>query len=514
VQGADSPVAAVEAAAAAIEGLDLEAGAATLPPGEFGIARDYLDLVLDEIDEDELAEEREELELTVDNLELSEGEELGDGRRQVIIDSFDFSYLDEYEEETVEGRFEGLCVETDGEETCLADGLAEGETDPILAELAPEALYVVAVEDEGGWYVSPMETLAAYLTDAIETLDDRHLAALGLVDPQAYTVGEPVDGELASPFARAAFTFDVEEGTTYVATITSDTDFPMRAAIHPIGEDAWSEGGARASEGSYGGPGVFTAVDAPYAMAVSVDLYDVDPEDAVDGGAVPFTVSISELEVEEELEVGEPVDIDLEAGETVAFSFEAEESVDLLPVFEGDGLARLIDPTGYSTSFEDGQTVFVYETGEHLVVVTAAEDDEFTVGVELAGSEPEPDPDPGPDPDPSGLLLEPPPSIDDVPEIDLGTIERFTLAEGDIVDVAFVGTGGDVSVVAAGDDDVFDPIFVVFDENLDPVVENEGDATERRAESVIATEEGVIYVVSVAGYQQMGGDVRVLVEEA
>lgn len=510
VQGAESPVAAVQAAAAAIEGLDIEAGAAVLPPGEFGIARDYLDLILDEIDEDDLEEEREELELAVDNLELTEGEELGDGRRQVIIESFDFSYRDEYDDETVEGRFEGLCVETDDNETCLAEGLADGRTDPILAELAPDAVYVVAVEGDGGWYVSPMETLAAYLTDAIETLDERHLAAVGLVEPQAYIVGEPADGELVSPFARAAFTFDVEEGTTYVATITSDTDFPMRAAIHPVGGYAYGEGGARAIEGSFGGPGVFTAADASYAMAIGVDLYDVDTDEAVDGGAVPFTVTITELAVEDELEAGEPVEVDIDAGATVAFSFEGQADDEILPVFEGEGLARLVDPTGYDTPFEDGQTEFLYESGEYLVVVTATDDDEFTVGFEIGGSEPDPDP----DPEPSELLIEPPDSLDGIDEIPLGEVQRVTLAEEDIIDFTFVGTGGEMSVVAAGDDDLFDPILVVFDEDLNPVVENEGDPVERRAESVIDTEEGVVYVVSVAGYQFMGGDVRIVVEEA
>src|SRR5690606_31050960 len=122
---------------------------------------------------------------------------------------------------------------------CLDDALASNRLDPVLAELLPDELFVVAVEEAGGWYVSPVETLAAYLRDVVEQVDERHLTAMGLVEPVALDLGASHDGELASPYERHAFTFEVEEGTPYLATVEGDGDLPMEAAVHPVGAEVW-----------------------------------------------------------------------------------------------------------------------------------------------------------------------------------------------------------------------------------------------------------------------------------
>jgi hypothetical protein len=110
--------------------------------------------------------------------------------------------------------------------------------------------------------------------------------------------------------------------------------------------------------------------------------------------------------------------------------------------------------------------------------------------------------------------LPPPESLDGIPEVEIGEVVRTTVDPDSIIDLVFVGTGGTVRVVAAGDDDTFDPVMTVFDESLVVVDSSTGDPDERRAELDIDTIEGVRYVVSVAAADGATGDVRVLVSEA
>src|SRR5690606_20300832 len=79
VEGAATPVEAVEEAVRAIEAFDLEAGAAVLPPRELGIARDYLQALLGEIDREELEADRDDLDLRIDGLSLRDAGDLGGG---------------------------------------------------------------------------------------------------------------------------------------------------------------------------------------------------------------------------------------------------------------------------------------------------------------------------------------------------------------------------------------------------------------------------------------------------
>lgn len=506
VEGADSPVAAAQAMADGIEGVDPEAIVATLPPGELGVARDYLDSIMAEADLQELDDTRADTNLTVSDLKMTEGEDLGNGRKKVTIDSVTFSFDSDDGDDHTEVALDGLCArvtndEDDPSSSCLADFLAEDGLDPILADLVPEKLFVVAVEDEGGWYVSPIETTAAYLSHAVENLTDEHLAAIGLVDPQPLAVGEPVTGELANAYRRNAYTFDLVDQQLYVATIASE-DAALRAAFHPVGEDSYSSGGTRAYNQSIGdtdGASVFVAEGTAYAGSVSADYYFDDPD--LPTGALGYTIEISEVETAGSIESGDEIEVDLAAGESVAYSFDSS-GEEMLPLtVDGDAAVTLLGPDGYDLYPDLSEPIDFYQTGTYTIVVTGAEDGAVTITLD----EPESD-DPEVEP-----MIDPPESLDDIPEIEIGALEQLTLDEDEIVDFLLEGNGNDLTLVVAGDDAVFDPIVSVFNSDLEAVVESPGDPEERRVELVIPTEEGEMYVISIAGFEGVGGDVRVRV---
>ncbi len=343
--GADSPVAAVEAFASALADLDPETGVLALPPGEWGFAHDYLDALMEEVDQDELEDTRRDLDLALDDMELVEGEDLGGGRRSVEIRSLELEWSDEYDGETrvsVEGRCAEVTTEDDSDEAsgqgCLEDWLADGGYDPILAALLPEQPYVVTVEDGGGWYVSPMETLAAYLREAVERMDRDHLDAMGLVEPRALEVGEVTEDELATPFRRAAYDFELEDGEVYLLGIEA-TDHAGDLSVHPRGGSSYGAGAAWVPSDR---DLPFTVVQAEaeeYMAVVEADTWDLDEDDR--GDAVPFTVEVRPLESEGELALDETVEIDLDEGQLVAYTFESDGDLSFVPELEGDAAGRV-----------------------------------------------------------------------------------------------------------------------------------------------------------------------------
>lgn len=506
VEGAESPVAAVEAFAAAAEGIDPEAIVATLPPGEWGFARDYLQPLLVDLDEDELEQEREELDLKVDGLDLAEGEDLGDGRRKVELQGVQISWTDEYEGDT-ELTFEGRCAEvvTEDEtsESCLEDWLAEGELDPTLAELVPETPFVVVVEDEGGWYVSPMETLAAYLTYALERVDRDHLAAVGFVEPTPLTVGEPVEGELANPFRSAAYTFDLTEGEPYLVQASSP-DGGLEFSVHPAGSDRWSEGGAAAQQysGDVPEPEPFIAAATSYVGGVEADTYGLEASDA--DRPLPYTISVTPVEVEDQIEIGDSVEVSLDEGQVVAYEFEAEADQVIVPELDGDASLSMLSLGGSSVYASLGIETTLYSGGTYLAVLSATGsggDVTFELGEPGAATL---------DEDP---LIEPPDTIDDIPELGVGPLERVTLGEDEIADFVVEGTGATMRIAASGADAEMDPVLAVFNEDLELVAQDPGDPDERRAVVEFESSEGETYVISVQGYEGMAGDVRVRATE-
>jgi hypothetical protein len=506
VEGADSPVAAVEAFVAAAEGIDPEALVATLPPGEWGFARDYLQPLLDELDEDELDESREELDLKVEGLDLAEGEDLGDGRRKVELQGLQLSWTDEYDgdtEVTLEGRCAEIVTEEETTEGCLEDWFVEGELDPTLAELVPETLFVVAVEDEGGWYVSPMETLAAYLTFALERVDRDHLAAVGFVEPQPFTVGEPVDGELANPFRTAAYTFELTEGDPYLVQASSP-DGGVEFSVHPAGADRWSEGGAAAEQYADGvpEPEPFFAAGTSYVGGVEGDTYELDASDADE--PLPYTIAVTPIELDDTIGIGETIEVSLDEGEAVAYEFTAEADQVIIPELDGDASLSVLCLCGSSVYASIGIETTLYTGGDYLAVLSATGTG-GDITFELA--------EPGAatlDEDP---IIDPPETIDDIPELDVGPIERVSLGTDEIVDFLVVGTGGTLRIAASGADADMDPVMAVFNGDLELVAQSTGDATERRAVVEFESSEDELYVVSVSGYEGMAGDVRVRATE-
>jgi hypothetical protein len=508
VQGADSPQAAVEALVPAIEDLDPEAAVRALPPGEFGFARDYLDAVMHGADLSDLEQTRDDLQLQIEDLRLSDGEDLGRGRREVALDGFTYRFHDADDDLLTALRFEGTCAEvhTQGEEPeqkCLDDFLADdARLDPSLADLVPETLFVVAVQDQGGWYVSPMETLAAYLRYGLEKLDDDDLDAFGLVEPEATPVGDAVEGELATPFRHSVRTFDLEDGATYFARIETPADLDIDLEVAPVGADSFGAGTANAFTGLESSPtaGVFVADGTSYSAVISADWYSIEKDEW--GSAVPYTYEIRKLEPEGKITVGDPIDLDLDPGGAALYEFESTGNQDIDVNVEGPAKLAILDPTGYPFYAVEGETTTFYEEGPHLVLVSSNKGGSVRLTFDEEGAIP------------TEASVEAPESLEGIPEIDLGAVARVNLQADHIVDRVFVGTGERLRIVAAGDDADFDPIMSVFDEDLELVADSAGDATERRAEVIINTREGVTYVMSVAGYNGIGGKVRLRVAPA
>jgi hypothetical protein len=220
---------------------------------------------------------------------------------------------------------------------------------------------------------------------------------------------------------------------------------------------------------------------------------------------VPYTLSITPVEVDEVLEAGQPVEVDLEAGESAVYGYDlarADDSSEVDVLFgldDGDGQANLevFDPLGFPVSVTSTvDPVTLYTEGEYVIVVTAEEAGTYTVGVSEGGG-----------------IVPPPDSLSGIDEVDIGEVARFTFEEGDIADVVFVGRGAAVRVAAAGEGGGFDPVLSVYDENLEFVGGSAGDPDERRAVFEFFAESGVTYVVSVADVDGAAGDVRILVNE-
>jgi hypothetical protein len=501
VEGAASPEQAVSALVPAIEELDPEQALAALPTGEFGFARDYLDSVVAGGGMDGLDDTRADLRLDIRDLQLTEGEDLGDGRRKVDVDGVTYRFHDADADADAEVRVEGTCadVHTEGQEaerTCLTDLLAtEAGLDPGLADLVPETPFVVVVERDGGWYVSPVETLAEYLRYALDRVDDDDLAALGLVQPEPGAVGERVHGELASPFRRDVRTFDLEEGTAYAVRIGSASESDVRIAVSPTDGEGSGAGSADAATGGVrpATSGLFVATETSYEAVIAVDPDSV-PRDAR-GEPVPFTYVIEPVEVQGTITTGEPLGVDLDEGGAALYEFESTDNQRVRVQLAGPARVTILDPTGQPIDASRGQTAAFYDAGRNLVLLSSARGGAAIVLFAPAAGLPEESSVAGPD------------SLEGIPQLEIGPAEAVELGPDQIVDRVFVGTGGRLRIVAAGGDNRFDPMLSVYDDELELVGNNAGNASDRRAEVVINTQKGATYVVSAAAYDGAPGQV-------
>lgn len=199
--GADSPEAAVEGMLGALTGFDLRDAVARLSPNEFAALHDYADLFLGEAEAD-LAEARDEFEITIDDISLrSDG---GGDTATVFVDSIAVSV-------TADGlglsvSIDDECISIDGDvdeldlvENPFADGpvCAEDLEDlgndmfadiGLDAELEEDLLEFPEIETpdigitthrvDGEWYVAPIATGLDAMVSGLEVLERDHLDAM------------------------------------------------------------------------------------------------------------------------------------------------------------------------------------------------------------------------------------------------------------------------------------------------------------------------------------------------
>jgi hypothetical protein len=476
VEGADSPEAAVEAFANSAADLNTEGVVAGLPPGEFGFARDYLDIIVDAIGED-LDETRDDNEPKLDELDLGDPEDLGDGRSKVPIDSVTLDYVND-DGDDVSVTVEDKCVTVDEddepEETCLADGLAEDGEDPALADLLPDEQFVVAVEDDGGWYVSPMATLAEYVTYAVDNLEPRHLGALGLVKPKTLAPDEVVEATVETPYQPEVYSFSPPPGDAFAVTLTAE-DGAMEATLRPVVPDEESDVPATyyssAEEGEQDTMVVTDPGKGDWTLEIRQEVFDagsatLDPapepgDEDEDESAAPqaggsdipslsYTISVVPVESEGSVDLDEEVSGSIEEGEVVLYEYEniADEEVTLS--VDGRVVAQVVDSGGYVVASSDGSDGTAY-SGDHFLVITGVGDGDYTVAIELV--------DAGGDDtiDISTLPLIDPAAAPQAGSVSLGAPAEYLLNSAE----------GFVTITVRATDGTFLPYIEVFDESGD-----------------------------------------------
>lgn len=191
--GADSPEAAVEAAFREVLALDLEGLIGMLPPTEMRALYDYMPLVFDDYNETVGAVGSF---VTIDlkslGTKVSDGE---NGAKRVQIESFDIAFSSFFFE--VDGAiiFDGACFDVtindqggalsefgaaipENINSCdpaVADALGSGltgvEMPDFLGDLGAAEIGLVAVEEDGRWFVSPTETLGDAMLQGLRIWD-------------------------------------------------------------------------------------------------------------------------------------------------------------------------------------------------------------------------------------------------------------------------------------------------------------------------------------------------------
>lgn len=192
--GAGSAEEAVELAFNELLTLDLEGLIATLPPTEMRALYDYLPLVMDDYNET-VGAFASFVTITMDGLETSVTE-ADSGAARVKVDSFALSFSSFFLE--VEGAiaYDGSCFditlndvggnfgEFGGEipehiNTCDpefadpfgASGMSGIEPPDFLGDLRAAEIGILAVEEDGRWYVSPTETLGDAVLQGLKIWD-------------------------------------------------------------------------------------------------------------------------------------------------------------------------------------------------------------------------------------------------------------------------------------------------------------------------------------------------------
>lgn len=190
--GADSPEEAVEAAFRQVLALDLEGLIGMLPPTEMRAMYDYMPLVMSDYNETVGAFGSF---VTIDLQDLGTTVSNAENGKRVQIETFDITFSSVFLEIDGAISFDGSCFDIaindgggaldgfgvaipDHINTCdpetvdqLGSGLAGIEMPDFLNDLGAAQTGLVAVEEDGRWYVSPTETAGDGLLQGLKIWD-------------------------------------------------------------------------------------------------------------------------------------------------------------------------------------------------------------------------------------------------------------------------------------------------------------------------------------------------------
>jgi hypothetical protein len=195
--GADSADAAVENAFRELLSLDLEGLIGMLPPTEMRALYDYMPLVMDDYNET-VGAFGSFITIDLHSLGTSVADADG-GAKRVTIDSFDIEFSSFFLEIDGAITFDGACFDITINDqggalsgfgaavpehinTCDADlagalgsDITGVETPDFLGDLGSAETGLIAVEEDGRWYVSPTETLGDAVLQGLRIWDEATL---------------------------------------------------------------------------------------------------------------------------------------------------------------------------------------------------------------------------------------------------------------------------------------------------------------------------------------------------
>jgi hypothetical protein len=365
---ADSPTEAVERLSEAIADADADAATAQLSDDELAILRTYRAALTELIDDSFTLDGdiEDTFSATIESLELEE-EPLDDGAVKVVITAVrgTATWTEDGDEQRSDFTWDGRCLAITSDDSGDSEDCITGDT----RRLGLTEAFLVAVEEDGGWRVSPVSTLLEYGRQILPHLDRplvNRLTALQYTDDATgeVTLGEPVEVKL-NDAGYAVYDLELDEGDAFTYSVEEDEAYAL--LYGPDGRFVDGFG--------------FDVVEITTAGTYKV----VIQQDALATGTATVTVQPVE---EEDLTLGEEVDGELDNGdEVVDYVFDVEADQELsIDIDNPDLDTTLLDPDGDEVDETADGTYVIEEDGEHRVRVSTFDESggDFTLVVDEA----------------------------------------------------------------------------------------------------------------------------------
>lgn len=392
------------------------------------------------------------------------------------IESVSFSYDDD-NGDPVDVTVEGQCVtvdDSDGkDETCLRDVLLENADDPAFADLLPDDQFVVVTKEDGRYYVSPVETVAAYAEFAVGNFDSRHLGALGVVKPKPLEVGQSVDATVASPYQPDVYTFDAPKSDAFIVSVTADKA-DLEGTVRPSASDSdsFSPQYFFAADGDDSTEIVTDPETGQYVVEINQDVIarsadesatveSTVAEDAsgpgaptpapeirgLDVGRLEYTIEVQPIDFSGTVDLDEEITGTIEKGEIVAYQYDAGGEIVELSA-DGPVDARLYDTTGFVVADSEGASTSTFEE-THTLVIIGTDAGDYSVTLSAGTRE---------------LDFTPPSGLSDPGSIDPAAApQQGAVVLGIPADYVLSGVEGDVTITVSSSDPSFVPNVELFD---------------------------------------------------